>query len=100
MMKPKEQSRAIQLVGHPSATGDWCRIETIPRPPKDVHAAAGRGRLRPGFMPPMQLLSYILAAPFVLGFFAIALVFEAIPELVLRYLFSTEKRREEDRQHG
>ncbi|WP_431043808.1 hypothetical protein ACQUSR_19220 [Streptomyces sp. P1-3] len=99
MLKRKEERNAVRLLGNPPAIGDWCTIGRIPRPPKDVHAAAGSGRLRPGLMPPDQLLVYALASPFLLAAAAVGFVFEILPEIVLRYLFYSKKSREEDRRN-
>ncbi|MFF3845412.1 hypothetical protein [Streptomyces sp. NPDC002328] len=52
----------------PEAAG-WCTLLAIPAPPKDVHVAAGGGRLRPAFIRPLGALGYVgawLLAPFVL----------------------------------
>ncbi len=49
MAKRKVQRRARAILGEQPVALVWCELHTsLPVPPKDVHRAAGRGRLKPG----------------------------------------------------
>lgn len=48
MAKRKVQRRARKILGEEPVALVWCEIhKPIPTPPKDVHRAAGKGRLKP-----------------------------------------------------
>ncbi|NDZ78502.1 hypothetical protein G3I19_08190 [Streptomyces sp. SID10853] len=48
MAKRKVQRRARKILGEEPVALVWCEIhKPIPAPPKDVHRAAGKGRLKP-----------------------------------------------------
>ncbi|MFI6933990.1 hypothetical protein [Streptomyces sp. NPDC050287] len=49
MAKRKVQRRARKILGEDPVAMVWCEIgKPIPAPPKEVHRAAGKGRLKPG----------------------------------------------------
>ncbi|MFD7500264.1 hypothetical protein [Streptomyces sp. NPDC059850] len=49
MAKRAVHRRARKILGEEPVALVWCEIRTrIPTPPKDVHRAAGKGRLKPG----------------------------------------------------
>ncbi|MGW1962648.1 hypothetical protein ACWCPD_20510 [Streptomyces sp. NPDC001935] len=49
MAKRKVQRRVRAIVGEDPTAVVWCEIHKgIPKPPADVHRAAGKGRLKPG----------------------------------------------------
>lgn len=49
MAKRKVQRRVRSILGEDPTAVVWCEIhKRIPRPPADVHRAAGKGRLKPG----------------------------------------------------
>ncbi|MEU1406428.1 hypothetical protein ABZ471_29385 [Streptomyces sp. NPDC005728] len=49
MAKRKVQRRARKILGEDPVALVWCGLRAdIPTPPKDVHRAAGKGRLKPG----------------------------------------------------
>lgn len=49
MAKRKVQRRARKILGEDPVALVWCEIgKPIPVPPKAVHRAAGKGRLKPG----------------------------------------------------
>ncbi|MEU1012487.1 hypothetical protein [Streptomyces sp. NPDC005890] len=49
MAKRKVHRRARKVLGEEPLALVWCGLrKDIPRPPKDVHRAAGKGRLKPG----------------------------------------------------
>ncbi|WP_030667945.1 hypothetical protein [Streptomyces cellulosae] len=49
MAKRKVQRRARRILGEEPVAMVWCELgKPIPPPPKEVHRAAGKGRLKPG----------------------------------------------------
>ncbi|MFE3827144.1 hypothetical protein [Streptomyces sp. NPDC059092] len=49
MAKRAVRRRARKVLGEDPVALVWCEIQkTVPAPPKDVHRAAGKGRLKPG----------------------------------------------------
>ncbi|MEU8546101.1 hypothetical protein AB0C81_03660 [Streptomyces roseoverticillatus] len=49
MAKRKVHRRARKILGEEPVALVWCGLNRdIPKPPKDVHRAAGKGRLKPG----------------------------------------------------
>ncbi|UQI45032.1 hypothetical protein M1P56_12065 [Streptomyces sp. HU2014] len=48
MAKRKVLRRARKILGEEPTLLVWCGIRGIPRPPKEIHRAAGKGRLKPG----------------------------------------------------
>ncbi|MBB5122408.1 hypothetical protein AF335_26010 [Streptomyces eurocidicus] len=49
MAKRKVLRRAGRILGEEPALLVWCGIPSaVPRPPKEIHRAAGKGRLKPG----------------------------------------------------
>ncbi|MFE9442898.1 hypothetical protein ACFYO2_28790 [Streptomyces sp. NPDC006602] len=49
MAKRKVQRRARKVLGEDPVALVWCELgQPIPTPPKEVHRAAGKGRLKPG----------------------------------------------------
>ncbi|MFF8567533.1 hypothetical protein ACF06N_21485 [Streptomyces albidoflavus] len=95
MLKQKEQKAAERLLGTGPVTGDWCRLASrIPRPPKGVWAAAGKGPLRPARVPLVEALMYPLVAvailPGVAGVLLADLLFETLPKAIRR-LFSPQR---------
>ncbi|MFD4302715.1 MULTISPECIES: hypothetical protein [unclassified Streptomyces] len=92
MLKQKERKAIERLLGTGPVIGDWCRLATrIPRPPKEVWAAAGRGPLRPGRIPLVEALMYPLVAlvvlPGVVGVLLADLLFEVLPTAIRRLFF-------------
>ncbi|MFF5716958.1 hypothetical protein [Streptomyces buecherae] len=65
--------------------GEWCELGSLPKPPPDVHAAAGNGRLRPGHVPLGFALLMVLAAPLWAAVLAYALVEGALTLLVAAF---------------
>ncbi|MEW2034218.1 hypothetical protein AB0901_27425 [Streptomyces roseifaciens] len=71
----------------------WYKLGPVPKPPKDVYAAAGRPRLRPGWIRPLRILGYIAVSPFMLIAIGYAAL-EAAAEAVLGPLLRTKKERQ------
>ncbi|MET7936457.1 hypothetical protein [Streptomyces sp. NPDC005322] len=99
MPTAEDLQRGRQLLGEYPEAADWCRIKKIPKPPKEVHAAAGGGRLKPGVIRPLALLGYIVGAPFLIVIGGAWMILEAVPEIIFHYLFYTKKKREQDRRN-
>ncbi|MFE1286659.1 hypothetical protein [Streptomyces sp. NPDC058751] len=75
--------------------GAWCAIGRIPRPPADVHQAAGAGPLRPAFLRPLGILGAVLVAPLM----PVAMLFSLLAsgEEALKRLLSTKEERDRGR---
>ncbi|GGY06673.1 hypothetical protein [Streptomyces hiroshimensis] len=93
MISKRARRTATELLGESPAAVGWCKLGPIPKPPKDVYAAAGRPRLRPGWIRPLGILGYIAAAPFLLFALGYAAL-EATAEAVLGPLLRTKKERQ------
>ncbi|MER5518695.1 hypothetical protein [Streptomyces sp. NPDC002763] len=67
-------------LGVPAECAAWCRIGSIPAPPKDVHRAAGAGPLRPALIRPLGAFGMILTgllSPLILVLFLLSKVADA-----------------------
>ncbi|QKV96639.1 hypothetical protein HUT19_37155 [Streptomyces sp. NA02950] len=110
-LRPYELKRMERRLGGAATWGTWCEIGRIPPPPAEVRAAAGGGRLRPGFIRPHVLLGYLLVAPVILLGVAVPLAFAllgAALEAVHRAFSATargtarhekEQQREKESRH-
>ncbi|WEV27264.1 hypothetical protein OYE22_20195 [Streptomyces sp. 71268] len=81
MLKFEDEQHLSGLIGGGLAAADWCEIGSLPKPPPDVHAAAGNGPLRPAFVRPLGIAGYVLAAPVwlvVAAWGAIEVLFELV----------------------
>ncbi|MFF5716961.1 hypothetical protein [Streptomyces buecherae] len=96
MLKFEDEQHLSGLIGGGLAAGDWCTIGSLPKPPPEVHAAAGNGPLRPAFVRPLGIAGYVLAAPvwLVVG---VAGAVEALFELVFG-VFTIRKNRRLNRE--
>ncbi|MGY1440080.1 hypothetical protein [Streptomyces reniochalinae] len=88
MAKRNVHRRARKLLGEDPVALVWCEIPTaIPKPPKDVHRAAGKGRLSPGH----HWLFYVGAGAF---------FFIVVPMMLLQTVLDLLSPRESrDRGH-
>ncbi|MBC3983878.1 hypothetical protein H8N01_15235 [Streptomyces sp. AC536] len=96
MLKFEDKQHLSGLIGGGLATAEWCKIGPLPKPPPDVHEAAGNGPLRPAFVRPLGIAGYVLAAPvwLVVG---VAGAIEALFELVFG-VFTIKKNRRLNRE--
>ncbi|MBC3983881.1 hypothetical protein H8N01_15250 [Streptomyces sp. AC536] len=94
MLDEEDRTRAKDLLRYGRFTeellpsqvvGEWCKLDSIPKPPPDVHAAAGNGRLRPGHVPLGFALLMVLAAPLWAAVLAYALLEGALTLLVAAF---------------
>ncbi|MEU8827727.1 hypothetical protein [Streptomyces sp. NPDC048636] len=102
-LRPYELQRIQRKLDSPASWGTWCRIGRIPRPPAEVHRAAGGGRLRPGWIRPHVLFGYLLVSPLVLLGLAIPLVLAAIGaavEAVHQAFSATEREKARRAKRG
>ena len=60
----RRNGTALRHLGLETGSAAWCTIGRIPRPPKEIHAAAGGGALRPAFVRPLGMLGVLLAVIF------------------------------------
>ncbi|QKW50425.1 hypothetical protein [Streptomyces buecherae] len=63
MLNTYDKLRAQQMLGQQFVWGEWCKLGAIPKPPPEVHAAAGGGPLRPSRVSPFTVLLYIIGLP-------------------------------------
>ncbi|MER0240750.1 hypothetical protein AAHZ94_01645 [Streptomyces sp. HSW2009] len=96
MLKFEDEQHLSGLIGGGLAAAEWCKLGSLPKPPPDVHAAAGNGPLRPAFVRPLGLAGYVLAAP-VLLLGAVAGLVEALFEMVFG-VFTIKKNRRTNRE--
>ncbi|MFF1764053.1 hypothetical protein [Streptomyces sp. NPDC058249] len=73
----------------------WCQLGKIPKPPSDIHQAAGAGPLRPAFIRPLGIFGVTLGAP--LMFIAWLFSLLASGEEALKVLLSTKEEQERAR---
>ncbi|WP_217199083.1 hypothetical protein [Streptomyces buecherae] len=94
MLDEEDRTRAKDLLRYGRFTeellpsqvvGEWCKLDSLPKPPPDVHAAAGNGRLRPGHVPLGFALLMVLAAPLWAAVLAYALLEGALTLLVAAF---------------
>ncbi|MEH6373507.1 hypothetical protein V7793_03970 [Streptomyces sp. KLMMK] len=93
MMSKRARRTAAELLGERPVAVGWCKLGPIPKPPKDVYAAAGHPRLRPGRIRPLGILGCIAVSPFLLIAIGYAAL-EAAAEAVLGPLLRTKKERQ------
>lgn len=63
MLSGVHEEKARRLLGKIDVTGEWCKLDQIPKPPTTVHAAAGNGPLRPARVPTLSVIGVVLALP-------------------------------------
>ncbi|MBZ4323700.1 hypothetical protein JNW98_30750, partial [Streptomyces sp. SCA2-4] len=101
MSSRSTRDKAGELLGRtPLAAAGWCSLAAIPKPPKDVHVAAGRGRLRPGRIGVLTVLGAVAASPLMLlalGYAALEWAAETFLGPILRTPKERAAHREEKR---